>query len=66
MVIGVVNNEGHLMSLHFFLQDIRVNAIAYDEMLHIMVQPNIDGIAVCIPAGHCSFSHRPHNPSVAS
>lgn len=66
MVIRVVSNEGLLMSLHFFLQDIRVKAMAYVEMLYIMVQPDIDGIAICIPAVHCSFSHCPHNPSVAS
>ena len=44
MVLGVVSNEGHIMPPHFFQQGLRVNAVAYIEVLETVVKPWIDSV----------------------
>jgi transposase len=44
MVFGVVSNEGHVMPPYFFPQGLRINALAYKEVLKTVVKPWIDSI----------------------
>ena len=44
MVLGVVNNEGHVMPPHFFSQGLCVNAAAYIEVLESVVKPCINSV----------------------
>jgi len=44
MVLGVVSNEEHVMSPHFFPQGLRVNVAAYIEVLEVVVKPWIDSV----------------------
>ena len=44
MVLGVVNNEGHVMPPHFFPQGLRVNSAAYIGVLGTVVKPWFDRV----------------------
>lgn len=33
MVLGIMNNEGHVMTFLFFLQGFRVKTVAYTEII---------------------------------
>lgn len=42
--LGVVSNEGHVMPLYFYPQGLRVNVVAYIEVLKTIVKSCIDSI----------------------
>lgn len=44
MILRVVSNEGHMMPLHFFPEDLRINSPAYIEVLETVVKPWIDSM----------------------
>lgn len=45
MVLGVVNNERHVMTPHLLTQGRRANAIAYVETLHTVIESTIVEVA---------------------
>ena len=44
MVLGMVSNEGHVLSPPFFRQGLRVNPATYIEVLEAVVKPWIDKV----------------------
>lgn len=38
MVFGVASNEGHMMPSHFFAESLRVNFVAYIEILETIIK----------------------------
>jgi hypothetical protein len=46
MVLGLVSNKGDLMLPHFFDKGLQINAEEYLKVLHVMVKPWMDRVAV--------------------
>lgn len=61
LVLVVVSNEGNAMPTCFFLQDLRVNILAYIKVPHTGIKLWIKVVARCIPTFHCSLSYMAHN-----
>lgn len=51
MVLGSLKNADQAILLNFFLQDFRVSATSYIEMLDMVVKLWIEVVAVLVPVG---------------
>lgn len=61
-VLEVVSNEGQVMLSDFFMQNLRLNAIAYIKLLYTVVKLWIERVIIHVPSVLCTLPHNPRDP----